>query len=632
MNIKLKKILIAILFNFHFLWIANAEIPKKYKLNSSLPKCIGEDFRIWSKCHGKYDFLRGQYTGEWKDGNMHGKGKFIEIWGDIYEGNFKNNMADGFGFQKKKDGTEYVGEFKNNLYEGKGVLLDNNEIKIEGNFKNNLAHGKAKQTHPNGSIYEGDFERGLYHGRGIQVLTEDPDIIKYEGDFREGLRSGQGTFTYKDGSVYTGDVHKDWEHGYGIMNYAENSYGWLKYKGQWKGGYEDGEAELDFVNGDKYIGTFKSEGVMDTSFSGKGTLIFADGDKYVGEFIHGYMAGQGKYIYKSGTVYEGSFVKNKFEGVGTINYFYGNKYVGNFLNNLEHGKGELLYKNGDRYIGQFQNGLEQGQGKMLYSNGTIYEGLWKEGKQIKGQTHLAKFNSNEKYYALIIGNNEYENLEKLDNAVNDAIDIEKVLKDKYGFETTLLLNQTADKTLDALIEFTQNRKKEDNILIYYAGHGQLIKEQKRGYWLPVDAGLKQDSKWISNNNIKDLISSSPAKHILLVVDSCFAGSLMRGSPKDKSLEKLNINTLERLQKLNTRLVITSGGNEYVADGIGNSKNSVFAQPLIKALENNTDVIRSGELFQQVQNYVINNADQTPNHSLIFGTGHDGGEFLFFPKK
>ena len=51
----------------------------------------------------------------------------------------------------------------------------------------------------------------------------------------------------------------------------------------------------------------------------------------------------------------------------------------------------------------------------------------------------------------------------------------------------------------------------------------------------------------------------------------------------------------------------------------------------KTLKNNNDVIRSIELFQEVQSYVINNADQTPNHSLIHGTGHDGGEFLFFPE-
>ena len=50
----------------------------------------------------------------------------------------------------------------------------------------------------------------------------------------------------------------------------------------------------------------------------------------------------------------------------------------------------------------------------------------------------------------------------------------------------------------------------------------------------------------------------------------------------------------------------------------------------KYLKENTDVIQSIKLFQKVQSYVIDNADQTPNHSTIHGTGHDGGEFLFFP--
>ena len=79
------------------------------------------------------------------------------------------------------------------------------------------------------------------------------------------------------------------------------------------------------------------------------------------------------------------------------------------------------------------------------------------------------------------------------------------------------------------------------------------------------------------------------------------------------------------------MVITSGGNERVADGIGEAKNSVFAEPLIKTLKNNNDVIRSIELFVEIHKYVTNNADQTPNHALLHGTGHDGGDFLFFPK-
>ncbi len=106
---------------------------------------------------------------------------------------------------------------------------------------------------------------------------------------------------------------------------------------------------------------------------------------------------------------------------------------------------------------------------------------------------------------------------------------------------------------------------------------------------------------------------------------------MRGSGENKLVEKLTSKNLDRLKSKTTRLVITSGGNEDVADGIGEAKNSVFAEPLIEVLKNNTKVIRSYEIFNEVRTFVINNADQTPNHSLIHGTGHDGGEFLFFPK-
>ena len=49
-------------------------------------------------------------------------------------------------------------------------------------------------------------------------------------------------------------------------------------------------------------------------------------------------------------------------------------------------------------------------------------------------------------------------------------------------------------------------------------------------------------------------------------------------------------------------------------------------------QNNNNVIVSLELFQSVRQYVIDNAPkQTPEHTKIQGTGHDGGEFLFFPK-
>ena len=78
------------------------------------------------------------------------------------------------------------------------------------------------------------------------------------------------------------------------------------------------------------------------------------------------------------------------------------------------------------------------------------------------------------------------------------------------------------------------------------------------------------------------------------------------------------------------MAITSGGNTPVVDSNG-GQNSFFADKLIRTLKNNDQVIGASDLFRSVRKYVIDNASQTPNMSGIYGTGHDGGEFLFYPK-
>ena len=105
---------------------------------------------------------------------------------------------------------------------------------------------------------------------------------------------------------------------------------------------------------------------------------------------------------------------------------------------------------------------------------------------------------------------------------------------------------------------------------------------------------------------------------------------MRGSNSDKSFLKHTKKSIDRLKNKTTRIVMTSGGNEPVVDSDGGN-HSYFADKLLKVLKNKTDVFVSLELFQPVRQYVIENAlGQTPEHSSIHGTGHDGGEFLFFP--
>ena len=145
----------------------------------------------------------------------------------------------------------------------------------------------------------------------------------------------------------------------------------------------------------------------------------------------------------------------------------------------------------------------------------------------------------EKYYALVIGNNNYQYLEKLDAAENDAKVLADVLENNYGFDVKLLLNADYDTTVDSIHAISKKLTKDDNLLIFYAGHGELDKKQNRGYWLPVDASYEKRSKWISNAIVADELKATDAKHVLLIVDSCFSGSLMRSASQTYSNQKLD---------------------------------------------------------------------------------------------
>ena len=181
---------------------------------------------------------------------------------------------------------------------------------------------------------------------------------------------------------------------------------------------------------------------------------------------------------------------------------------------------------------------------------------------------------------------------------------------------------------------TKKLKKDDNLLIYYAGHGQLDAKEDSGYLIPIDGELDNSIYWINNDEIIRNLKASEAKHVLVMLDSCFSASLLRGTDEDINITKVNPQSFEESQRLRARLIITSGGNEPVLDSFGDSKHSLFANKFISILENKDEIyfkegaISANLLFLEIKEFVQNNSKQTPDFSKIYATGHDGGEFHF----
>jgi hypothetical protein len=243
------------------------------------------------------------------------------------------------------------------------------------------------------------------------------------------------------------------------------------------------------------------------------------------------------------------------------------------------------------------------------------------------------------YYALVIGNSTYQfsaSLQALQSPRTDAEAIAALLKQKYGYNVVLLVDASRDQILGAMNTLRGTLNEEDNLLIYYAGHGILDKDTGRGYWLPVDAEPHpQTGKWISTEDITDILNSMQAKHVLVVADSCYSGSL---TATNNSPVGLGVPQEERYFWLKTiankpaRMALTSGNLSPVLDG-GGGQHSIFAMALLEVLGTNDRVMEGWRVYLRVSARVSDVAQvyglrQVPTYGPIKSERPAGGDFLF----
>ncbi|MBB3047227.1 hypothetical protein FHR99_001463 [Litorivivens lipolytica] len=235
-------------------------------------------------------------------------------------------------------------------------------------------------------------------------------------------------------------------------------------------------------------------------------------------------------------------------------------------------------------------------------------------------------------YALIIGINDYEHFKPLNTAVADAIAVSQTLASQYNFETRVLLDKEASREtiLGALNEARKSLTPQDNLLIYYAGHGQFIESTDASYWLPYNARKDDNTQWLESKAITDHLKLISARSILVVADSCFSGTITRSA--DTSLEGADTRAryIQKMKSRPSRVLISSGGKEPVKDGGGGS-HSVFANAFLKAMnETSESIFTANELFSRgIREPVAGNAEQIPEYKVIRNSGHSGGDFVFF---
>ena len=233
------------------------------------------------------------------------------------------------------------------------------------------------------------------------------------------------------------------------------------------------------------------------------------------------------------------------------------------------------------------------------------------------------------YWAVLIGIDEYAHAPNLESAVKDVQAVRAVLESRYGFRPSrikqLLNAQATRRNIEnTLYALSREAGSEDSVFIYYAGHGQYDQARDHGWWVPTDGEPRQAGTLITNATILRYIKGMQAKHVYLVADSCFSGSLFG----TRAVPPITDRWYAELYKDRSRWGLTSGATEPVADkGLGG--HSPFAYFLLKLLRENTQpYLVPSTIHESLAPLVANNTNQVPRSEPLTQSGDEGGQFVF----
>lgn len=238
-----------------------------------------------------------------------------------------------------------------------------------------------------------------------------------------------------------------------------------------------------------------------------------------------------------------------------------------------------------------------------------------------------------KNYVLAIAIDDYPE-KPLNNCVRDMEEVSKALLQYQYFDENdfyYLVNSDATragviaKIRDINAKITEN----DSLVLYFAGHGLIDKSvDGEGYWLTYGCN-KQNyfSEGLSNIELLRYIKVLDARHILLLVDSCFSGALFYERKDGDEV------AFDEMEKYASRWAITAGHLEVVSDGQPGN-HSPFAEKLISFLSRNDHrggLFTASDLSKYIRRAVRANAAQSPDGRALFNVGDEGGEFVFYMK-
>ncbi|KAF0116687.1 MAG: peptidase C14 caspase catalytic subunit p20 [Rhodospirillaceae bacterium] len=185
--------------------------------------------------------------------------------------------------------------------------------------------------------------------------------------------------------------------------------------------------------------------------------------------------------------------------------------------------------------------------------------------------------------ALVIGNNDYRHIGRLDNAVADARAFKREMEGR-GFQVVHRENADRSAMNAAVREFVGRLSSDAVGVVYYSGHGVQI--GGANYLLPTDLKVEKEGQVIDDavelGRLLEMVSQTQARFTLAIVDAC-RDNLFRGSGRAIGGKGL----ASPVSNANGIMVVYSAGaNQQALDRLDDSDrdpNGLFMREFLKAM-------------------------------------------------
>jgi hypothetical protein len=220
-----------------------------------------------------------------------------------------------------------------------------------------------------------------------------------------------------------------------------------------------------------------------------------------------------------------------------------------------------------------------------------------------------------KSYAVLFGVSEYDYRNDLRGPAQDLQNLEKALMDQ-GFDVVArVINREvrADTLRNIQQHFKERLQPDDRLLVYYAGHGDRDPTGGAGYIVLTGSNptARSRSTEVSMTEFMGWMKALPVKHLLVILDACYAGHAIGGVSRGEGppLDAANRQALYQLSSRSGRFVITAGDEMQRAHEHTRWDGGLFTRGILRALETrdvgrpNDRLVTTFELFVRTKQFV-----------------------------